>query len=150
MLLHWVRMSNWIELDIQHTIYTLKTKLETFKYFKTYHAHAEKHTGSRIKTLNVVQRSPKPAEQIEAIRIDNGAEYISNEFKSYLLENGIQHQRMVAYTPQQTGVVERMNRTLMDCVRSLLHSSELDKSSGLKLCQLRSTFVIESCLDRSP
>ena len=33
----------------------------------------------------------------------------------------------IPYTPQQNGVAERMNRTLMDCVRSLLHWSNLDK-----------------------
>ena len=109
------------------TMYTMKAKSETFKCFRTYHAHAEKHTGSKIKTLNVVQSSCKPAEQIKAIRTDNGGEYISNEFKSYLLEHGIQHQLTVAYTPQQNGVAERMNRTLMDCVRSLLHTAKLDK-----------------------
>ena len=36
------------------TMYTMKAKSETFKCFRTYHAHAKKHTGSKTKILNVV------------------------------------------------------------------------------------------------
>ena len=36
-----------------------------------------------------------------------------------LKENGIEHQTIVPYNPQQNGVVERMNRTLLNMVRSM-------------------------------
>ena len=110
------------------SLYTMKTKSETFSCFKKFHAYAEKHTGARIESLNVVKRSSKSAEELKALRTDNGGEYISLEFKSYLQEHGIQHQLTVAYTPQQNGVAERMNRTLLDCVRSLIHTAQLDKN----------------------
>ncbi len=52
---------------------------------------------------------------------------MSNNFKKYLSDHGIQHQLTLAYTPQQNGVAERMNRTLMNLVRSMLHHKRIDK-----------------------
>ena len=40
--------------------------------------------------------------------------------KKYLQENGIKHQTTVPYNPQQNGVAERMNRTLLNMVRSMM------------------------------
>ncbi len=105
----------------------MKTKSETFGYFKRFHVQAEKHTGARIQSVNVIRRTTKTAEELKTLRTDIGGEYISNEFKQYLQEHGIQHQLTVAYIPQQNGVAERMNSTLMDCVRTLLHTAKLDK-----------------------
>ncbi len=89
----------------------MRRKSEAFQTFKSYHAMSEKHTGQSIQSL----------------RSDNGGEYISNDFKSYLSSLGIQHQLTVPYTPQQNGVAERMNRTLLDLVRSMLHSRSIPK-----------------------
>ncbi len=113
--------SRWISL------YTMKAKSETFDCFKRCHAMAERHTGSKIESFNIIRRTRKTAEKLKTLRTDNGGEYLSNDFRSYLQEHGIQHQLTIAYTPQQNGVAERMNRTLVDCVRSLLHTAQLEK-----------------------
>ena len=110
------------------TIYTMRKKSETFTCFKKFLAYAEKHTGSKLKAVNVVKRTGKSKEEIKSIRTDNGGEYISREFKSYLEDRGIHHQLTIAYTPQQNGVAERMNRTLIDLVRSMLHHASMPKS----------------------
>ena len=52
---------------------------------------------------------------------------MSNEFKSYLSSIGVQHQLTAAYTPEQNGVAERLNRTLIDLVRSMLANKQVDK-----------------------
>jgi len=109
------------------TVYMMRKKSESFKYFQIYHKYAQVHTGHHINKLNVIRRTNKTFEQIKSLRTDNGGEYISNTFKQYLLETGISHQLTVAYTPQQNGVAERMNRTLIDLVRSMLHSADIDK-----------------------
>lgn len=108
-------------------VYTMRKKSDSFNCFKIYHKYAEVHTGRQMNKLNVIRRSNKTEEQIKALRTDNGGEYISNQFKDYLLEHGISHQLTVAYTPQQNGVAERMNRTLVDLVRSMIHSAGLEK-----------------------
>ncbi len=113
--------SRWISL------YTMKQKSDTFDCFKRYHTYVEKQIGSKIKSINVIKRTYKTVDELKALRTDNGGEYLSNEFKSYLEKHGIQHQLTIAYTPQQNGVAERMNRTLMDVVRSLLQTAQLDK-----------------------
>lgn len=58
---------------------------------------------------------------ISRLRSDNGGEYFSREFKAFCEEKGIQMLPTVPYTPQQNGVSERMNRTLMDKVRTMMH-----------------------------
>ncbi|GJT40576.1 retrotransposon protein, putative, ty1-copia subclass [Tanacetum coccineum] len=65
---------------------------------------------------------------IKAIRSDRGGEYISQEFKDYLKANGIIQQLTPPYTPQQYGVSERRNRTLLDMVRSMMNFTTLTLS----------------------
>lgn len=64
---------------------------------------------------------------LKALRSDNGGEYISRAFSSYMNDHGIQQQLTVPYSPQQNGVAERMNRTLMNHTRSMLLSKNLGK-----------------------
>ena len=59
--------------------------------------------------------------------LDNGKEYTSNEFDKFFEETGIEHQLTAPYTPQQNGVNERKNRTIMEMARWLLHKKELPK-----------------------
>jgi len=108
-------------------VYMMRNKSETFERFKQYHAYSQLHTGHTVSHLNVIHRSSKTKDQLKALRTDNGGEYLSNEFKDYLLACGISHQLTVAYTPQQNGVAERMNRTIMDLVRSMIHTAGIDK-----------------------
>ena len=57
---------------------------------------------------------------IGTIRTDNGGEYSSHAFETLLQENGIKHQTTIPYNPQQNGVAERMNQTLLNMVRSMM------------------------------
>ena len=66
--------------------------------------------------------------KVKTLRSDNGGEYISNAFSSYMNDHGIQHQLTVPYSPQQNGVAERMNRTLLNHTRSMLLSRNISKS----------------------
>jgi len=108
-------------------VYTMKKKSDTFTCFKKFHKLAERHAGSKIRKINVINRSNLPPEQLKTLRTDNGGEYLSNEFKNYLEGNGIKHELTIAYTPQQNGVAERMNRTILDLIRSMLHASHVPK-----------------------
>ena len=66
-------------------------------------------------------------EKIKTLRSDNGGEYTSKEFEDYLTKNGIRHERTVPKTPEQNGVAERMNRTLVKTIRAMLSDSKLPK-----------------------
>jgi hypothetical protein len=54
------------------------------------------------------------------VRTDNGGEFCGNEFEEFCKKCGIARQNTTPYTPQQNGVAERMNRTLMEKARCML------------------------------
>lgn len=111
------------------SIYFLKNKSEALDAFKTYKSYVEKHTGY----------------QILALRSDNGREYVNEPFKQFLSEKGIQHQLTIPYTPQQNGLAERSNRTVLEKARCLLVDAGLPKSFWAEAC---STAVY--LINRSP
>jgi hypothetical protein len=57
--------------------------------------------------------------RIKKIRSDNGTEFKNSQIEGFL-EEGIKHEFSSSYTPQQNGVVERKNRTLLDMERTML------------------------------
>jgi transposase InsO family protein len=58
--------------------------------------------------------------RIKKIRSDNGTKFKNLQVEEYLEEEGIKHEFSASYTPQQNGVVERKNRTLIYMVRTML------------------------------
>jgi hypothetical protein len=56
----------------------------------------------------------------QKIRSDNGTEFKNSQIEGFLEEEGIKHEFYSPYTPQQNGVVERKNRTLLDTTRTML------------------------------
>ena len=93
-------------------IYVVKHKHEVFGKFIEWKSLVEKSSGYKVKKL----------------RTDNRGEYTSTDFESYLKKEGIEHQYTIPKTPEQNGVSERMNRTLVETVRSMLADSRLPHS----------------------
>jgi transposase InsO family protein len=58
--------------------------------------------------------------RIKKIRSDNGTEFKNSQIEGFLEEEGIKHEFSSPYTPQQNGVVERKNRTLLNMARTML------------------------------
>nr|GFB60723.1 hypothetical protein [Tanacetum cinerariifolium] len=57
---------------------------------------------------------------VRRIRTDNGTEFVNYTLQDYYEEVGISHETSVARSPQQNGVVERRNRTLIEAARTVL------------------------------
>nr|GFA39784.1 hypothetical protein [Tanacetum cinerariifolium] len=95
-------------------VYLLKHKHEVFETFKVFQKEVENQLGKTIKLL----------------RSDRTGEYISQEFLDHLKDDGIIAHRTPPYTPQQNGMSERRNRTLLDMVRSMMSQTTLPKSFG--------------------
>ncbi|GKA71556.1 retrovirus-related pol polyprotein from transposon TNT 1-94 [Tanacetum coccineum] len=57
---------------------------------------------------------------VRYIRTDNGTEFVNQVLTEYYERVGIFHQKSVPRTPQQNGVVERRNRTLVEAARTML------------------------------
>ncbi|KAJ9551406.1 hypothetical protein OSB04_015451 [Centaurea solstitialis] len=62
---------------------------------------------------------------VQVIRTDNGTEFKNHKLDSFLDSVGITHTFSAARTPQQNGVVERKNRTLVEAARTMLTFSKL-------------------------
>jgi hypothetical protein len=58
--------------------------------------------------------------RIKKIRSDNRMEFKNSQIEGFLEDEGIKHEFSSTYTPQQNGVVERKNRTLLDMARTML------------------------------
>eukprot|EP00737_Agarophyton_chilense_P003002 gb/GEZJ01003471.1/.p1 GENE.gb/GEZJ01003471.1/~~gb/GEZJ01003471.1/.p1 ORF type:complete len:730 (-),score=111.20 gb/GEZJ01003471.1/:63-2252(-) len=101
--------------------YMLKTKDEVFQMFLRWLKFVQNQTGRQVKTITARDSV------LKALRTDNGGEYLSHRFTKELERHGIEHQRTVPYNPQQNGLAERFNRTLMDLVRSMLCHKKLPK-----------------------
>ena len=84
-------------------VYILKCKDEVFKKFLEWKAAEERSTGRKLKVL----------------RTENGGEYTSAEFENYFRKEGVRRQLTKPKTPEENRVAERMNRTLMETVRSM-------------------------------
>lgn len=67
----------------------------------------------------------KFAKKPKIMRSDRGGEYTGNRFKEYLRNEGIQTQLTAPYTPQQNGVAERKNRSIMEMARCMLADANL-------------------------
>jgi transposase InsO family protein len=95
-------------------VYMLKTKDQdqVYECFREWKALVEKQTKHKLKTL----------------RTDNGGEYTSKKLEQYLKSEGIRHEKTVPKTPEQNGVSERLNRTLVEAARSMLLDANLSKS----------------------
>jgi len=62
---------------------------------------------------------------MKALRSDNGGEYISGEFKNFCSAEGIRRELIAPHNPQQNGVAERNNRTIVGAAWAMLHDQGL-------------------------
>ncbi|KAH9684519.1 Integrase catalytic domain-containing protein [Citrus sinensis] len=92
-------------------VYTMRAKDKVLEIFVKWKKLVEAQTGRKIKVL----------------RSDNGGEYTSDQFLQVCQNEGIKRHFTVRHTPQQNGVAERMNRTLLEKVRCMLSNAGLDK-----------------------
>ncbi|MCI01736.1 retrovirus-related pol polyprotein from transposon tnt 1-94, partial [Trifolium medium] len=70
---------------------------------------------------------------IQTLRTDRGGEFNSHDFASFCETHGIRRQLTAAYTPQQNGVAERKNQTIMNMVRSMLVKRGIPKTFWAKV-----------------
>lgn len=91
--------------------YLMKSKDEVLDRLIDFEAMATSHFGAKISCL----------------RCDNGGEYTGNNVKNFCKKKGIRLEYTVPYTPEQNGVSERLNRTIVEKVRAMLDACRLPK-----------------------
>lgn len=92
-------------------IFPLKKKSEVVTEFKKFKSLVENQCERKIKVF----------------RTDNGKEYVNNGLGDFLAKNGIKHEKTAPYTPEQNGVAERINRSIVERVRCMLVDAGLNK-----------------------
>ncbi|GJY34691.1 putative ribonuclease H-like domain-containing protein [Tanacetum coccineum] len=90
-------------------VFFLATKDETPEILKNFITGIENQTDHKVKT----------------IRCDNGTEFKNRIMNEFCEMKGIRREFSVARTPQQNGVAERKNRTLIEAARTMLADSKL-------------------------
>ena len=93
-------------------VYFMKHKSEVLAKFKEFEAEVTNESSQKIGKL----------------RTDNGGEYLSQGFEAYLKLKGIKHEFTVPYSPEQNGIAERMNRTLVESARAMIAHARLPNS----------------------
>ncbi|KAK3122095.1 hypothetical protein QOZ80_8BG0665070 [Eleusine coracana subsp. coracana] len=81
--------------------------------------------GSKGEAADAIRRAQAAAEaecgrKLRVLRTDNGGEFTAAEFAAYCADEGIQRHYSAPYSPQQNGVVERRNQTVVGMARALL------------------------------
>ena len=83
-------------------------KDEAFNIFKKLKALVENHIEKKINTF----------------LSDNGREFTSEKFKKLCRDSRVKRELTTPYNPQQNGIVERKNRTIMEAARAMLHDQD--------------------------
>jgi transposase InsO family protein len=91
--------------------YFLKHKSDAFDAFKAWEVMVEKQIERKVKVLGT----------------DNGMEFCSNTFKFFYRKEDIVRHHTILHTPQQNGVVERMNMTIISKAHCMLSNASMGK-----------------------
>ena len=109
------------------SIIPIVQKSEVLKHFIMYHAWIEKQFGCELKRVHS----------------DNGGEYVA--LRSYLQEKGIEHTTSPPFSPNQNGIAERANRTIVECARTMLEHAPLPKTfwaeAVVHAAKIRNNFI---------
>jgi transposase InsO family protein len=93
----------------KNEIYFLKSKDEVFNKLKEFKTLIENLSERKIKIL----------------RSDNGGEYTSKDFVNFCRDVGMKRELTTPYNPQQNGVMERKNGTIMEAIKTMIHDQDL-------------------------
>nr|GEW69247.1 retrovirus-related Pol polyprotein from transposon TNT 1-94 [Tanacetum cinerariifolium] len=91
---------------------------------------------------------------VRQIRTDNGTEFVNQTLREYYEQVGISHETSVARSPQQNGVVERRNRTLIEAAHTMLIYAKAPLFLWIEAiataCDNQNIFVVRLHHDKTP
>ena len=90
----------------------------------------------------------KQSDYIKILRTDRGREFASNDFLSFCKTNGIKRQFTTSYTPQQNGIVERKNSTIMEMARSMMKAKHLPNEFWAEVVAC-AVYILNRCPTKS-
>lgn len=75
---------------------------------------------------NIIQIAHQHGSRLRVLRTDEDSVFIGEPAKTIYTEAGVNHETSATYTPQQNGLAERSNRTILDTARTLLAAGPID------------------------
>ena len=81
----------------------------------------------KSETLAILKKFVLSVRTPKKLRQENAKEFLSEQLKTYCLDAGVLQEKTIPETPQQNGLAERCNRTLLEMARCLLIDSGLPK-----------------------
>ncbi|GJU06790.1 retrovirus-related pol polyprotein from transposon TNT 1-94 [Tanacetum coccineum] len=134
-----------------------KPKSEDTNQEKLYLLHMELSSKDEapdfiIKFLKMIQ--VRLTTTVRNIRTDNGTEFVNQTLRSYYESVDISHETLVVCTPQQNGVVERQNHTLVEVARTMLILAKaplfLWAEAVATACYTQNRSIIRRCHEKTP
>lgn len=109
---HYINITFIDDLSHKVWIYSIKQECKALNKFKEFKLAMENELDLPIKIL----------------RSHNGNKFTSREFNQFCKYHGIKRQLTFPYTPRQNGVTERMNKTLANKAKAMMHAKSLPLS----------------------
>jgi transposase InsO family protein len=128
--------------------------VDDFSYFTWVFFLQDKSVSQGI-VKKFIRRAQNEYElKIKNIRSDNGSEFWNTNVEEFLNEEGIKHKFSAPYTPQQNGIIERKNRTLIEATRTILDEYKtpnifLAKAIN-RACHAINRLYLHKYLDKTP
>ncbi|GKD97766.1 retrovirus-related pol polyprotein from transposon TNT 1-94, partial [Tanacetum coccineum] len=135
----WHRRLSHLNFDTinLHSKYDIVTGLPKLKFVKDHLCSSCEYTWTHflrskdetpevlIDFLKLVQRGLHA--QVRIVQTDRGTEFLNKTLHVYFAQEGIEDETSVARTPEQNGVVERQNRTLVEAARTMLSATKVPR-----------------------
>ncbi|GJZ42698.1 retrovirus-related pol polyprotein from transposon TNT 1-94 [Tanacetum coccineum] len=121
---------------------------------KPHKPKSEDTNQEKLYLLHMNLCGPMRVASVNGKKIDNGTEFVNQTLHEYYEKVGISHETSVARSPQQNGIVERCNRTLIEAARTMLIYAKaplfLWTESVAIACYTQNRSIIRLCHGKIP
>ena len=104
------------------------TFVDGFSHYVRIKPIRTKDKASKVLMDWITQSEVETTEQVNFLRTDGGEKYMADDFQRWLKARGIHYEVTNANTPQENGVAEQLNRTVLEMVQTMMFDSKLSKA----------------------
>ncbi|GJW14719.1 hypothetical protein Tco_0018852, partial [Tanacetum coccineum] len=139
--------------SLNHKWYCLVVTDDFSRFTWTFFLKSKDETGSILRNLITEIENLKDL-KVKIIRCDNGGEFKNREMDEFCTKKGIKREFINARTPQQNGVAERRNRTLIEAARTMLADVKLPVTFWAKVvstaCYVQNRVLVNKSQNKTP
>nr|GEY00389.1 retrovirus-related Pol polyprotein from transposon TNT 1-94 [Tanacetum cinerariifolium] len=115
---------------------------------KSHKPKSEDTNQEKVYFLHMDLYGPMCVESVNGKKTDIKTEFVNQSLRKYYEQIGISHETSIARSPQQNGIVERSNRTLIEAVRTMTGSSCNDSYNNQFRTRAKTYFFNTICIHR--